>query len=77
MNPKTKSLLISNNKLNKSKIKLFHMHKSSIEEENISNLSSSFFYSIGKLFKNKIGNNGDLYSNLFVYKELLSGILII
>ena len=59
LNPKTKSLLISNNKLNKSKIKLFHMHKSSIEEENISNLSSSFFYSIGKLFKNKIGNNGD------------------
>ena len=59
INPKTKSILISNNKLNKTKLKLFQMHKTSIEEDNISYLSSSFFYSIAKLFKNKIGNNGD------------------
>ena len=59
INPKTKTILISNNKLNKTKLKLFQMHKICIEEENISFLSSSFFYSIAKLFKNKIGNNGD------------------
>ena len=35
------------------------MHKSCIEEDNISFLSSSFFYSIAKLYRNKIGNNGD------------------
>ena len=35
------------------------MHKTCIEEENISNLTSSFFYSIAKLLKNKIGNDGD------------------
>ena len=59
INPKNKSILISNNKLMKTKSKLFKMHKSCIEEENISYLSSSFFYSIAKLFCNKIGNNGD------------------
>ena len=43
----------------KTKSKLFKLHKSCIEEGNISYLSSSFFYSIAKLFSNKIGNNGD------------------
>ena len=46
INPKNKTLLVSNNKLNKTKLKLFKLHKSCIEEENISDLSSSFFYSI-------------------------------
>ena len=59
INQKNKSLLISNNKLMKTKSKLFKLHKSCIEEGNISYLSSSFFYSIAKLFSNKIGNNGD------------------
>jgi len=59
INPKNKTLLVSNNKLNKTKLKLFKLHKSCIEEENISDLSSSFFYSISKLFSKKIGNNGD------------------
>jgi len=59
INPKTKSLFVSNNKLNKTKLKLYQMHKSCIEEDNISFLSSSFFYSIAKLYRNKIGNNGD------------------
>ena len=59
INPKNKSILISNNKLMKTKSKLFKMHKSCIEEGNISYLSSSFFYSIAKLFSKKIGNNGD------------------
>ena len=59
INPKNKTLLVSNNKLNKTKNKLFQLHKSCLEEENISDLSSSFFYTISKLYKNKIGNNGD------------------
>ena len=59
INPKNKSLYVSDNKLLKTKKKLFLMHKSCIEEENVSNLSSSFFYSIAKLFKYKIGNDGD------------------
>ena len=59
INPKKKSLLVSNNKLNKTKTKLFKLHKSCIEEENILDLSSSFFYSISKLYDKKIGNNGD------------------
>ena len=59
INPKNKSLLVSNNKLNKTKSKLFHLHKSCIEEENISYLSSSFFYSISKLYSKNIGNKGD------------------
>ena len=59
INPKNKSLLVSNNKLKKTELKLFKLHKSCIEEENISDLSSSFFYSISKLFSKKIGNNGD------------------
>ena len=59
ISPKNKSLLVSNNKLKKTELKLFKLHKSCIEEENISDLSSSFFYSISKLFSKKIGNNGD------------------
>ena len=59
INPKNKSLYVSDNKLIKTQKKLFLMHKTCIEEENISNLTSSFFYSIAKLLKNKIGNDGD------------------
>lgn len=60
LNPKNKSLLVSNNKLNKTKNKLFKMYKSSLEEDNISKLSSSFFYYFSRLLSSKIGNNGDL-----------------
>ena len=59
INPKNKTLLVSNNKLKKTEIKLFKLHKTCLEEENISDLSSSFFYTISKLYGKKIGNNGD------------------
>ena len=60
INPKNNSLIVSDNKLNKTKIKLYQMYKSSLEEDNVINLSSSFFYYLSRLFNKKIGNNGDL-----------------
>ena len=36
------------------------MYKSSLDEDNISKLSSSFFYYFSRLLSSKIGNNGDL-----------------
>ena len=60
INPKNNSLVVSNNKLNKTKNKLYQMYKSSLEEDNVLNLSSSFFYYLSRLFNKKIGNNGDL-----------------
>ena len=57
INPKNKSFIVSNNKLNKTKIKLYEMFKSSLED--IVNLSSSVFYYLSRLYNKKIGNNGD------------------
>ena len=57
LNPKNKSLIVSDNKLNKTKIKLFGMFKTSLED--IINLSSSVFYYLSRLINKKIGNNGD------------------
>ena len=59
INPKNNSLIVSNNKLNKTKNKLFQMYKLSLEKENIIDLSSSFFYYLSRLYNKKIGNNGD------------------
>ena len=60
INPKNKSLIVSNNKLMKTQKKLFQMYKTSIEEDDFVNLSSSFFYYLSRLFNKKIGNNGDI-----------------
>ena len=60
VNPKNNSLIVSNTKLNKTKRKLFDMYKSALEEDNIINLSSSFFYYLSRLYNKKIGNNGDI-----------------
>ena len=57
INPKNKSFIVSNNKLNKTKIKLYEMFKSSLED--IVNLSSSVFYYLSRLYNKKIGNKGD------------------
>ena len=59
INPKNKSLIVSDNKLMKTKKKLFQMYKTSVEEDDFVNLSSSFFYYLSRLFNKKIGNNGD------------------
>ena len=60
INPKNNSLFVSNKKLNKTKIKLFNMYKNALEEDNILNLSSSFFYYLSRLYNKKIGNDGDI-----------------
>ena len=36
------------------------MYKTSIEEDDFVNLSSSFFYYLSRLFNKKIGNSGDI-----------------
>ena len=58
INPKNKSLIVSDKKLNKTKIKLFELFKASLED--IINLSSSVFYYLSRLLKKQIGNDGDL-----------------
>ena len=50
--------LISEDKIKNIEKKIFDMYYSSINE-NISNLSSSYFYYLSRLFHKKIGNNGD------------------
>ena len=60
VNPKNKSLVVTDYKLNKTKIKLYQMYKSSLEEDNITNLSSSYFYYYSRLLNKNIGNNGDI-----------------
>ena len=67
INPKSKSLLVSDNKLNKTKIKLFSMFNKSLED--IINLSSSVFYYLAKLNNKKIGNNGDLFLEYIYMKR--------
>ena len=57
LNPKNKCFIVSDNKLNKTKIKLYNMFKASLED--IINLSSSVFYYLSRLINKKIGNNGD------------------
>ena len=58
LNPKNKCLMVSDNKLNKTKKKLYEMYKTSLED--IVNLSSSVFYYLSRLLNKKIGNNGDI-----------------
>ena len=58
-NPKNNSLMVSNKKLDKTKNKVFQMYKTSLEKDNILNLSSSFFYYLARLLNKKVGNNGD------------------
>ncbi len=41
------------------KNKLYQKYYTGINDEDVSNLSTSFFYYLSKLYKKKIGNNGD------------------
>ena len=58
--------MVSNNKLNKTKLKLYGMNKSSFED--IANLSPSIFYYLSRLLNKKIGNNWDYYG-IYIFKK--------